>query len=640
MVGLLVLLMPISLYSQSFVFETSIADTGQVFTELHTFDVDKNGHIYAIDYDYSIDSYFIKHFDQEYQFVEDIYFQDENGKPFYIFLEQFKVGPDNQFFVNQGEGGLIYFSIDGKYLGRVGSGPLDTIPLGYSTDIAFDTQNNLYVLSDIYLFIYDRNLNFKTRFQMDNLTGITSFALDTASNIYTYNSRNDTISKYSKEGKKLLSFSDPTLSNVFTFSPDINVDYSGNIWVPNPDYGYFQKYRDTSGFIEYFYGGVSYFDFPEQVIFKNGKMYILDLSNGEQVAQRVTGIYDRILIYNYIPQLEYKILGKKRIPLDVRVSYKVAPNINGFNYYWDFDGDNLLQVFNPRSENGSEGAVTSFLATDETTQGTLTCYIYDQNFKLVDSAKIEIAPVKKDFPYDIPETVCGEEVTDCSSGSINYVELNNLSNSTLCSPSGYSDYTADTVIAEVNLGEFYSLSIQISGDTTENLYAGVWIDLNNDGDFEDSDEFVGTAIAFDGFVKFANIQIPPSLNRVGMARLRIRARPLEPFTFNESCMRVADIGETEDYSLNISESHSLAASEVVTPNNDGKNDYFVIRGINADYSNFLVIIDGLGRKIKEFKNYQNDWPGSSDPKALPKGTYYYQFKNGPNSINGFFVVNK
>ncbi len=61
-----------------------------------------------------------------------------------------------------------------------------------------------------------------------------------------------------------------------------------------------------------------------------------------------------------------------------------------------------------------------------------------------------------------------------------------------------------------------------------------------------------------------------------------------------------------------------------SPNGDGKNDFFVVEGIE-DYPNTNVIIyNRWGNKLYENKDYKNDWGGTWYDKAVPDGTYFYQ----------------
>jgi gliding motility-associated-like protein len=61
-----------------------------------------------------------------------------------------------------------------------------------------------------------------------------------------------------------------------------------------------------------------------------------------------------------------------------------------------------------------------------------------------------------------------------------------------------------------------------------------------------------------------------------------------------------------------------------SPNGDGKNDFFVVEGIE-DYPNTNVIIyNRWGNKLYENKDYKNDWGGTWNNRAVPDGTYFYQ----------------
>jgi gliding motility-associated-like protein len=64
-----------------------------------------------------------------------------------------------------------------------------------------------------------------------------------------------------------------------------------------------------------------------------------------------------------------------------------------------------------------------------------------------------------------------------------------------------------------------------------------------------------------------------------------------------------------------------------TPNGDGKNDFFEIRGIENYSDNVLVVYNRWGSKVYEKSGYANDWEGTGDSgQPLPEGTYFYIFK--------------
>ncbi|WP_343667646.1 gliding motility-associated C-terminal domain-containing protein [Chitinophaga sp.] len=66
----------------------------------------------------------------------------------------------------------------------------------------------------------------------------------------------------------------------------------------------------------------------------------------------------------------------------------------------------------------------------------------------------------------------------------------------------------------------------------------------------------------------------------------------------------------------------LFVSNVVTPNGDGKNDYFYIRNLDEYQNSKLYIFNRWGAQIYYSNNYQNDWKGT----GLAEGTYYYKIE--------------
>lgn len=79
-----------------------------------------------------------------------------------------------------------------------------------------------------------------------------------------------------------------------------------------------------------------------------------------------------------------------------------------------------------------------------------------------------------------------------------------------------------------------------------------------------------------------------------------------------------------------SDNQSIGSVEVValkipntfTPNGDGVNDYFEIRGLELFPAHQLMIFNRWGNEIYRSNNYRNDWNGA----GLGEGTYYYAFE--------------
>jgi gliding motility-associated-like protein len=58
---------------------------------------------------------------------------------------------------------------------------------------------------------------------------------------------------------------------------------------------------------------------------------------------------------------------------------------------------------------------------------------------------------------------------------------------------------------------------------------------------------------------------------------------------------------------------------IITPNNDSKNETFTI---HTDATVDLTIFNRWGKMLFNSKNYQNDWNAG----GLPAGVYYYELK--------------
>lgn len=72
----------------------------------------------------------------------------------------------------------------------------------------------------------------------------------------------------------------------------------------------------------------------------------------------------------------------------------------------------------------------------------------------------------------------------------------------------------------------------------------------------------------------------------------------------------------------------IDVKNLITPNNDGANDTWIIVGMEA-YSNVAVRVYNLyGNLVYKNENYNNDWSGKYKNKQLPSGTYWYVVELG------------
>ncbi|MEZ2337938.1 MBG domain-containing protein [Mucilaginibacter sp. RCC_168] len=85
---------------------------------------------------------------------------------------------------------------------------------------------------------------------------------------------------------------------------------------------------------------------------------------------------------------------------------------------------------------------------------------------------------------------------------------------------------------------------------------------------------------------------------------------------------------------------SIIASNILTPNGDGKNDTWVIADIQLFPNNTVTVFDKAGRTVYSKHGYTNDWNGTYGGAPLTEGTYYYIVDLGPQKrqFKGFITI--
>jgi gliding motility-associated-like protein len=81
--------------------------------------------------------------------------------------------------------------------------------------------------------------------------------------------------------------------------------------------------------------------------------------------------------------------------------------------------------------------------------------------------------------------------------------------------------------------------------------------------------------------------------------------------------RFSNIQSNKDASI------ELSATNLISPNGDGRNDTWVIRNIEKYPGNAVRVFDRLGRLVYSATNYNNGWDGIYQGALLPEDTYYY-----------------
>ena len=136
----------------------------------------------------------------------------------------------------------------------------------------------------------------------------------------------------------------------------------------------------------------------------------------------------------------------------------------------------------------------------------------------------------------------------CSAGSdfqnmyISRVSVGNINHPSSQGANAYEDFTSlSTIMKE---GSQYQVYVQ-GTYVWDYSYVNIYIDLNQDGDFDDPGENVGNTDGFGDF--YVNVTIP-SGTATGSTRMRIRL--FDSYSSGGSCGNTMD-GEVEDYTVNL-----------------------------------------------------------------------------------------
>lgn len=96
-------------------------------------------------------------------------------------------------------------------------------------------------------------------------------------------------------------------------------------------------------------------------------------------------------------------------------------------------------------------------------------------------------------------------------------------------------------------------------------------------------------------------------------------------------------------SVVLTEPMELAMPTGISPNGDGLNDNFVVRGLEAYPDNNIAVFNRWGNNVYEQDKYANNWQGKNNGGAdLPDGTYFVILKinNGEITLTGYVDVRR
>jgi gliding motility-associated-like protein len=126
---------------------------------------------------------------------------------------------------------------------------------------------------------------------------------------------------------------------------------------------------------------------------------------------------------------------------------------------------------------------------------------------------------------------------------------------------------------------------------------------------------------------------------INMAVLTVR--PSVTTTYTVTGKNKYGRASTQTFTLNVkADLHALSATNILSPNGDGINDYWIVKNIDMYPENEVKIFDRAGRIVYTKKGYNNTWGATANGSRLAEGTYYYiiDLGKGVGIMKGFITI--
>ncbi|WP_198315817.1 MBG domain-containing protein [Chitinophaga tropicalis] len=121
----------------------------------------------------------------------------------------------------------------------------------------------------------------------------------------------------------------------------------------------------------------------------------------------------------------------------------------------------------------------------------------------------------------------------------------------------------------------------------------------------------------------------------------LTVRPSVTTTYTVTGSNQYGRSSTQTFTLEVKDDlEATGATNILTPNGDGINDYWIVRNIDMFPNNEVKIFDRSGRLVYTKKGYTNNWGATVNGSPLAEGTYYYiiDFGNGAGIKKGFITI--
>ena len=238
-------------------------------------------------------------------------------------------------------------------------------------------------------------------------------------------------------------------------------------------------------------------------------------------------------------------------------------------------------------------------------------------------------------PCSAGATLCIPSISNACDEYIGGVQLNTINNTSSCTAGGYIDYgNISTTLAK---GTAYSATITpgVIGQANPGAYPNdeiaIWIDYNNDMDFNDVGEQVGYVLVGAGWSNVFNFTVPMSAT-TGALNMRVRIS-FSPDGAIDPCA-VSTYGETEDYTVNITAASGLQglnADLVSIYPNPTENNITIALGELAKETNQIDVLDITGKSVRQLSKL-NGSVAELELSNLAKGIYHVVISTNQGTI--------
>jgi gliding motility-associated-like protein len=128
---------------------------------------------------------------------------------------------------------------------------------------------------------------------------------------------------------------------------------------------------------------------------------------------------------------------------------------------------------------------------------------------------------------------------------------------------------------------------------------------------------------------------------IGQNTAILSVRPSITTTYTVTGSNQYGRSSTQTIKIEVVESlMAVNSTNLITPNGDGINDYWLVNNIDMFPGHKIKIFDRAGRVLLWLRDYKNDWDGRVNGAALDEGTYYYliDFGNGKEFKKGYITI--